>query len=503
MIRPHRVLHAVQRLRPLWPHAVRALVAILSVVPPLLHTTVREATADQSLTRVLQRGTLRWGGDLQGGEPYVFRDPQEPSRLVGFEVELVEAVARELGVAAQFVQNDWSTLLASLERGNFDVAVNGIEVTPARASAYALTRPYASFEESLIVRREVAPSIRSLGDCAGKRVGTLANSLAHHILGAEGGIRVVLYEGVDEPLTDVSTRRLDAVLIDDIIARRYLPAHPDLVEVLRIPGGSYAMALRQQDASLRNAISAALDALEQRGELQAILRRWGIALPGKTEISMPAPADTALAQQVSLFLRAAGVTLILSSVAMVVAIFFGALLSIARSYGSLATATIARAYIEVIRGTPVLLQLYVLYYGLASLFAMDAFTTAVLGLGLNYAAYEAELYRAGLQAVPKGQVEAALALGMSRWVALRRIVLPQAIRTALPGMANDFIALLKDSSIVSVITVVELTKQMTITAVDVRSWLLPGILCAALYLAMSLPLSRLASHLEKKLSMGL
>ena len=101
--------------------------------------------------------------------------------------------------------------------------------------------------------------------------------------------------------------------------------------------------------------------------------------------------------------------------------------------------------------------------------------------------------------MPAGQTEAALALGMSRWTTLRRIVLPQALRVALPGVANDFIALLKDSSLVSVITVVELTKQMTITAVDTRSWVAPGIACAALYFAMSYPLGRLARRLEKKL----
>ena len=146
-----------------------------------------------------------------------------------------------------------------------------------------------------------------------------------------------------------------------------------------------------------------------------------------------------------------------------------------------------------------LLQLYVLYYGLAPILPLTAFTAAVVGLGLNYAAYEAELYRAGLDAVPVGQSEAAAALGMSRGLTLRRIILPQALRVALPGIANDFIALLKDSSLVSVITVVELTKQMTITAVDVRGWLAPGLLCAALYLALSYPLSRLARRLERRL----
>ena len=143
-----------------------------------------------------------------------------------------------------------------------------------------------------------------------------------------------------------------------------------------------------------------------------------------------------------------------------------------------------------------LLQLYVLYFGLANVLSLGPFSAAMLGLGLNYAAYEAEIYRAGIQAVPRGEVDAAYALGMSEALALRRVVLPQALRFSLPGIANDFIALLKDSSLVSVITVVELTKRMTIAAVDGRSWLLPGLLCALLYFAMSYPLSRLARRLE-------
>ena len=125
---------------------------------------------------------------------------------------------------------------------------------------------------------------------------------------------------------------------------------------------------------------------------------------------------------------------------------------------------------------------------------------AILGLGLNYAAYEAEIYRGGILALPRGQTEAAAALGLTRWQMLRHVLLPQALRNALPSMTNDFVALLKDSSLVSVITVIELTKRMTIAAVEIRSWLPPGLLCAALYFAMSFPLARLARNLEKRLA---
>ena len=102
---------------------------------------------------------------------------------------------------------------------------------------------------------------------------------------------------------------------------------------------------------------------------------------------------------------------------------------------------------------------------------LGPFTAAIVGLGLNYAAYEAEIYRAAIASVPRAQWEAALAVGATRRIAFREVILPQALRLAVPGMTNDFISLLKDSSLVSVLTVVELTKRMTITAVDNRGWI--------------------------------
>jgi polar amino acid transport system substrate-binding protein len=143
-----------------------------------------------------------------------------------------------------------------------------------------------------------------------------------------------------------------------------------------------------------------------------------------------------------------------------------------------------------------LLQLFVIYYGLASVVRLPAFVAALIGLGLNYAAYESEIYRGALEAVSKGQLEAARVLGFSDRQALRLIRAPQAFRLALAPMTNDFVAMLKDSSLVSVLTVMELTKQTQIFATNLGSWVIPGALCAALYLAMSLPLAHLARRLE-------
>ena len=183
---------------------------------------------------------------------------------------------------------------------------------------------------------------------------------------------------------------------------------------------------------------------------------------------------------------------------MALAVACGMLLAIGRVYGAAPVRVLLTAYVEVMRGTPVLLQLFVIYYGLSSVVRLPAFVAALLGLGLNYAAYESEIYRSALEAVPPGQLEAARILGFTEGQILRLVRGPQAFRLALAPMTNDFVALLKDSSLVSVITVVELTKETQIFAANIGSWVVPGLLCAGLYLALSLPLAQVARGLESR-----
>lgn len=486
----------------------RVLVVVLVAVACLL--ACGRTAPEGGLARIRAAGVLRWGGDIQGGEPYVYDDPASPGRLVGFEVEIADAIAKELGVRAEFVQNDWSNLVPSLERGTFDVVMNGLEVTDARVGRVLFTRPYYVFAERLMVRKE-DPSIKGpdLLSLKGKKVGTLSNSLAFEML--RGTADTVVYEGVEEPYADLVSGRTDAVLLDDIIATRYGVPKPELRVVGDLRDGYYSIAVRPSEPEVAKAIDDAIAKIAARGELQRILEAndlwndrqtrlvaWSAADQAKM-LGDPPPPPPLGRGHVVLFLKGAGVTILVSTLAMVLAISLGLVLSLARMFGGPAIARAASVYVEVYRGTPVLLQLYLLYYGLSPVLKLGALPAAVIGLGMNYAAYEAEVYRAGIQAVPKAQLESALALGMSTRLALRRVVLPQALRHAIPNVTNDFIALLKDSSLVSVITVVELTKQMTITAVDVRTWLGPGLLCAGLYFAMSYPLGVVARRLERKL----
>jgi polar amino acid transport system substrate-binding protein len=467
------------------------------------------------------RSPFRWGGDAEGGAPFVEADPADPSKVRGFDVEIAEMIARGLGREPQFVQVSWASIVASVERGDFDIGLSGIEDRPELRARQSVTIPYFEFREVLAVRPADSSRFRHLQDLAGKRVATLGSTMAYDILLREqerDGLVPVSYDDDVHPYDDLLSGRVDAVLLDHIIAERSLRRVGGfIIQPEPVATGYYVGVMARADSVMRDSANAILKARMRDGSLEKIFRTWGVwddrqGAFLKQVVSTDAPQKAIAVKQSSAnqsamtylpaLLRAALITLLLSCLSMALAVAVGMAVAAGRVYGPPVVQGILTVYVETMRGTPVLLQLFVIYYGLSSVVRLPAFIAAVIGLGLNYAAYESEIYRAALEAIPRSQLEAARTLGLSEGQILRLIRGPQALRLALAPMTNDFVALLKDSSLVSVITVVELTKQTAIYATNIGSWVVPGILCALLYLAFSLPLSRIARRLERRWSVA-
>ena len=465
------------------------------------------------------RAELRWGGDAEGGAPFVEADPADPSRVVGFDVEIARLLAEGLGRTPRFVQVGFTSLDAAAARGDFDIGLSGIEDSPARRQRLAVTIPYYEFQEILTVRAADAAKYRRLSDLAGRRVATLGATLAYDLLAdaqTKHGVIPVTYEDDVHPYSDLALGRVDAVLLDDVLADRGVRRNAGLINQATPVGvGYYVGIVAAGNVALRDRMDTILRQAMTDGRLEAIFRKWGMwnedqpALYARLTSGEASPEDVITSSAISTsswkmalrylpaLLQAAGVTLLLSVLAMALAIALGAAIATGRIYGPRPLEVALTAWVELIRGTPLLLQLFVLYFGLAAVVQLPAFIAALLGLGINYAAYESEIYRGALQAVPAGQLDAARTLGFSSRQTLWLIRAPQAFRIALPPMTNDFVALLKDSSLVSVITVVELTKQTSIFAANIGSWVLPGAMCAVMYLLLSLPLARFARRLER------
>lgn len=469
---------------------------------------------------------LRWGADVESGAPFAFKSPEDPNKIIGFEVEIVEALARELGLEVEFVQNQWDGLIEGLKRKDYDIVVNGVEITEDRAGAVHFSWPYYLTAEVLAVSRRNT-EISSLEDARDRRVGTLGGSLAERLLRQQNfPMNILTYSEEILLYSDLSLGRLDAVLLDEPIALYYAKPNPELKLVgPKFGKMEYGIVTRLDDPDFSQRVDTALEKLIQDGTVRAILERWNLwneqtatawnmdPTPRSPPLSYNKYLETAWAQRslwektekyisfLPLLAKGALMTLKISILAMLLAMAVGLLTALVRLYAAQPFRALAVAFVEVFRGTPLLIQLYLIFYGLPHLgLRLDPFFAAVIGLGLNYAACEAENYRAGILSIPKAQMDAALALGMSWMQSLRHVILPQAVRVVIPPVTNDFIALLKDSSLVSVISMVELTTTYGQLASTYFDYLGIGLLAAAVYFLIGLPFVRLSRYFENQLA---
>lgn len=474
---------------------------------------------------------LRWGADAQSGVPYVFYTTAQPQRLIGFEVEIIESVARYLGMQTKFIQNEWPSLIPGLQRHLYDVGINGlVPPTSGNIEGVYFSDPYLITYMQLTVQ-ETNEDIKVLADCRGKKVGVLIATPAVGLLQEIEGVEIRLYDTELNAFNDLAFGRLDAVLMDFPLALYYGGANPLLKLVgPEIDRSIYAIGISAGcGPEFVEQINAAMRELKNSGELRQILDRWNLWNPYMADLlhdyrvstgdplAFEAYNDFVREREAAgptfkdrlkrywgfmpLLLEGAWMTIQVSVISMMFAVTLGLIIALMRVYGAAPLRFFASSYVEIIRGTPLLIQLFLIFYGLPNVgIKLDPFTAGVVGLGLNYAAYEAENYRAGLLSVPEQQLEAASALAMSHSQALRFVIIPQAGRLVIPPMTNDFIALVKDSSLVSMITITELTQRYNELATTYYDYFGIGLLAGGMYMLLGLPFIRLAKLAEQRLA---
>ena len=506
---------------------MKKLIALLALITLVIFTPA--AFADDPAVSAVSADAgekiLRWGGDVEGGYPYMFPDPKNPDNIIGFEVDIMDAVAKEMGCKSELVNVEWESIVPGLNRHLYDLAFNGMEVTPLHAEKIDFTIPYYYTYLQLAVRRD-EKNITSLKDLQGKKAGTLKDSYAQMVMKEIGNIDIRTYTVEVNAYTDLTNGRIDAALFDHPVALYTAGFNPD-VKFVGEPIGEviYAGAVRKGDKELLREVNAALVKLRDSGKLREIYDRWSLWTPimaKKFNDYDPQTVEStrydewadAHRPHISLkarllrywgvmpqFGKGAIVTIEVSVLAMLIAISLGLVVAVTRVFAPTWLSRVAACYVEIVRGTPVLIQLFFIFFGLPSVgIKLSPFWAGAIGLGLNFSAYEAEIYRTGLFAIPRTQWESALALGMTRWQAMREVILPQAVRVVIPPITNDFISLLKDSSLVSIITMVDLTKVYGQVSATFYDYFGPGIIVAALYLLIGMPFVKLSRYTEKRLS---
>jgi polar amino acid transport system substrate-binding protein len=505
---------------------IDSIARVLRALAPLLVLAATlVAAADDGLSRVRSTKVMRWGCDVSGGAPFAFPDPSDPDRVIGFEVEIAEELARRLGGRAERFSADWLALIDALEADRCDVLINGFEVTAERKRVVSFSTPYFRYAQQLVVRSEDRDRFTSLADLTGRPIAVLNGSASIESLDAAGvpPSLIVQYDDSLAPFTETILGRVDACLQESFISRFFAGHDPRLALVdATFDPGVYAVVVRKGDAALLNELNAALAGMQADGTLGRILQRWGLwddAQPalgtqrGPVVATIPqaqgTPPEDGLPWTLVLWslARAATMTALLTVVSMPIATLAGLLLAIAILHGPRPLSRICHAYVLVTRGTPLLVQIFLLYYslpalgawlGIPELLTWNKVVVGIVCLAANYAAYEAEIHRAALQAIPRSQWDAARALGLTRWQTLRFIVVPQSWRLSLPAIINDLNSLIKDSSLVSMIGVQELLAVAL--GIGKASFAVPSMLvaAAAFYLVLSLLADWFGQSLERR-----
>jgi polar amino acid transport system substrate-binding protein len=417
-----------------------------------------------------------------------------------------------------------------LDRGDIDIVLNGYEYSEQYKERAGI--PYYVYRLTATVKADSA--IRTWDDLKGKKVAVLEGSAAERYLAVlkkqfGGDLEVEPYIDVANTFKLVASGRADATVQDNPAANFYLAEDAKGEKKLRLlpetrGQGFYVILTRVKDTAFREQVNAALAAGIEDGTLATIYRKYGLwnddqerlnhwrtkrwsdqKLTDEQQLTGTKPIDWP--EALTLLGYAALMTVFLAIISMPIATLIGMAVAAGRLYGPRWLGGLLSVYVEIIRGTPLLLQLWVLFYLLPEyvpFFAnLPKEVIGIIGLSINYSASEAEHFRGAFLNLPRGQMEAAESLGMTKWTVIRRILTPQAFRAALPSVTNDFVALFKDTAVCSVIAVMELTKQYNTLYNNHRDHILSlAIITAAMYLLMSYPLALVARRLERGLKAG-
>jgi len=247
---------------------------------------------EDTLSRIKRAGVLKWGADPSGGGPHVYLDEKDPTKVVGFEVDIMDKLAGHLGVEHQIARNDWDVLIPDLQRGGAsDMVMNGVEINAEREKEVGFSTPYFVYEQQFAVRAEDKDKYKSLDDLKGHKIATLKAAEANNVLRRAGWTDDLLQQMPDSvtPYDELENKRVDAVLQENIITAFY--ANPTRRPKLScLPGtfssGKYAVAVRKPDASLLQELNRILELMKQNGELAAIYKRWNMWSARQAEIGI-------------------------------------------------------------------------------------------------------------------------------------------------------------------------------------------------------------------------
>ncbi|SAN33137.1 extracellular glutamine-binding protein [Staphylococcus aureus] len=455
------------------------------------------AEQDQTWEKIKERGELRVGPSADYAPMEFEHTVNGKTEYAGVDIDLAKKIAKDNNLKLKIVNMSFDSLLGALKTGKIDIIISGMTSTPERKKQVDFSDSYMMTKNIMLVKKDKVNEYKDIKDFNNKKVGAQKGTEQEKIAQTEiENASITSLSRLPDVILALKSGKVEGAVVEKPVAEAYLKQNPKLgISNVKFneEEKDTVIAVPKDSPKLLSQINKTIKEVKDKGLIDKYMTNAANAMNDDSGF---------ISKYGSFFLKGIKITILISLIGVALGSILGAFVALMKLSKIKIISWIASIYIEILRGTPMLVQVFIVFFGITAALGLDisALVCGTIALVINSSAYIAEIIRAGINAVDKGQMEAARSLGLNYRQTMKSVIMPQAIKNILPALGNEFVTLIKESSIVSTIGVGEIMFNAQVVQGISFDPFTPLLVAAALYFVLTFVLTRIMNMIEGRLN---
>ncbi|HDE7688472.1 TPA: ABC transporter permease subunit [Staphylococcus aureus] len=455
------------------------------------------AEQDQTWEKIKERGELRVGLSADYAPMEFEHTVNGKTEYAGVDIDLAKKIAKDNNLKLKIVNMSFDSLLGALKTGKIDIIISGMTSTPERKKQVDFSYSYMMTKNIMLVKKDKVNEYKDIKDFNNKKVGAQKGTEQEKIAQTEiENASITSLSRLPDVILALKSGKVEGAVVEKPVAEAYLKQNPKLgISNVKFneEEKDTVIAVPKDSPKLLSQINKTIKEVKDKGLIDKYMTNAANAMNDDSGF---------ISKYGSFFLKGIKITILISLIGVALGSILGAFVALMKLSKIKIISWIASIYIEILRGTPMLVQVFIVFFGITAALGLDisALVCGTIALVINSSAYIAEIIRAGINAVDKGQMEAARSLGLNYRQTMKSVIMPQAIKNILPALGNEFVTLIKESSIVSTIGVGEIMFNAQVVQGISFDPFTPLLVAAALYFVLTFVLTRIMNMIEGRLN---
>ncbi|HCX3115681.1 TPA: ABC transporter permease subunit [Staphylococcus aureus] len=457
------------------------------------------AEQDQAWEKIKERGELRVGLSADYAPMEFEHTVNGKTEYAGVDIDLAKKIAKDNNLKLKIVNMSFDSLLGALKTGKIDIIISGMTSTPERKKQVDFSDSYMMTKNIMLVKKDKVNEYKDIKDFNNKKVGVQKGTEQEKIAQTEiENASITSLSRLPDVILALKSGKVEGAVVEKPVAEAYLKQNPKLgISNVKFneEEKDTVIAVPKDSPKLLSQVNKTIKEVKDKGLIDKYMTNAANAMNDDSGF---------ISKYGSFFLKGIKITILISLIGVALGSILGAFVALMKLSKIKIISWIASIYIEILRGTPMLVQVFIVFFGITAALGLDisALVCGTIALIINSSAYIAEIIRAGINAVDKGQMEAARSLGLNYRQTMKSVIMPQAIKNILPALGNEFVTLIKESSIVSTIGVGEIMFNAQVVQGISFDPFTPLLVAAALYFVLTFVLTRIMNMIEGRLNVS-